>query len=425
MVRVQVAGSHLQTHRKGATAAKGKNSCSVFFFALLASLRWIPDFGISPEGRLTRWLLVVSLTAGLLIGCAPRTSVPRQPQFAELSAQLSEDSGYFPSDNLISNEEGYQTVLDKLSELNARGGVYIGVGPEQNFTYIAHVRPTRAFILDIRRDNMLQHLLYKALFVMARNRAEFLSLWTSRPLGRNRTWLTDAPLEDLIALMDKTDPNPSYYRANLKKICNLIERRFRVRLTEADRGRLDFIYKSFYEPGLGIRYESHIRRDWRWFPTLKSLLLETDRRGRQRTFLASEEDFQFLKRFQERDLLVPVTGDFAGPKALRAMAEYIRQRGERVSVFYVSNVEFYLLQQNSFSTFVESVKTLPHDERTIMIRSYLGFGHHHPETVPGHLLATLLQRMDKLIELSDAGLYRSYSDIGLLDYIPTDTSDTK
>lgn len=376
-------------------------------------------------GKVTRWLIAVWLTAGLLIGCAPKTSVPRQRGLAQLSAQLSEPGGYFPSDNLISNEEGYQMVLNKLDELNVRGGVYIGVGPEQNFTYIAQVRPTRAFILDIRYDNRLQHLLYKALFVMARNRAEFLSLWLSRPLALKHSWVKQATIGELIAAIEQAAPNPAYYQANLRKVSMLIERRFGLQLTEQDRGRLDFIYRSFYEPGLDIRYESHLRRDWRRFPTLKSLLLQTDRQGRRRAFLASEDDFQFLKQFQERDRLVPVTGDFAGPKALRAIGDEIRRNRERVSVFYVSNVEFYLMQQNAFSIFVENVKLLPHDERTLMIRSYLGFGHQHPETIPGHLLATLIQRMDKFIELGQTGLYRSYSDIGLLDYIPTSSNNTK
>jgi hypothetical protein len=59
-------------------------------------------------------------------------------------------------------------------------GVYLGVGPEQNFTYIAAIRPKIAFIIDIRRQNMLQHLVYKAAFEMSENRADFLSRLFSR-----------------------------------------------------------------------------------------------------------------------------------------------------------------------------------------------------------------------------------------------------
>ena len=43
-------------------------------------------------------------------------------------------------------------------------------------------RPTIAFIIDIRRDNLLLHLLFKALFSAARNRVEYLGLLTGRAL---------------------------------------------------------------------------------------------------------------------------------------------------------------------------------------------------------------------------------------------------
>ena len=70
--------------------------------------------------------------------------------------------------------------------IQARGGVYIGVGPEQNFTYIARLRPSTAFIIDIRRENRSLHLLYKALFEISRDRADFVSRLFSpaRPAGR-------------------------------------------------------------------------------------------------------------------------------------------------------------------------------------------------------------------------------------------------
>jgi len=377
------------------------------------------------NGTAARTLVILLLLSGLLLGCVPKASVPRHTGFAELIAQLSEEGGYFPSDNLISNESGYQKVLEKLDALDVRGGVYIGVGPEQNFTYIAQVRPVRAFILDIRLDNLLQHLMFKALFVLAHNRAEYLSLLLSRPLGQSSKRLDKATIGELVTTLDQINPNQSQFQTNLKKISSLIENRFGVVLTADDHTRLEYIYRNFFHAGFDLRYESHIQRSWRWFPTLRELLLETDLSGRQRNFLASEDDFQFLKRLQEQDLIIPVTGDFAGPKALRAIGEQVRQMGERVSVFYTSNVEFYLMQQDSFTAFVENVKGLPRDERSLMIRSYLGFGHRHPEAVPGHLLTTLLQRIDHFIQLCDAGDYRTYADLGLLDYIHLRAADEK
>src|SRR5262245_14248768 len=58
-------------------------------------------------------------------------------EFSRLIQDSSEEGGYFFSDNLVSNETPYLTVVDKLKQLSQPGGAYIGVGPEQNFTYIA------------------------------------------------------------------------------------------------------------------------------------------------------------------------------------------------------------------------------------------------------------------------------------------------
>src|SRR5256714_4610342 len=112
---------------------------------------------------LYRILLAFALSALLVTGTAS-VNAKDHKAFAALSARLSEPGGYFDSDNLISNETSYLHVMDKLRELNVTGGVYIGVGPDQSFSYIAKIRPRMAIITDIRRDNLLQHLMYKALF---------------------------------------------------------------------------------------------------------------------------------------------------------------------------------------------------------------------------------------------------------------------
>ena len=71
------------------------------------------------------------------------------------------------------------------------GRAYIGVGPDQNYTYIAKVRPKIAYMIDLRRDNLLQHLLYKSLFDLSRNRAEYLANLLGRPAPRDRAARSD------------------------------------------------------------------------------------------------------------------------------------------------------------------------------------------------------------------------------------------
>ncbi len=123
--------------------------------------------------------LLLTLAWGLAGGGA-RTEA--QSSFAAEVAALSEPAGYFDTDNLISNERSYLDVVPDLKKRGVRGGAYVGVGPDQNFSYIAAIRPDVAFIVDVRRDNLLLHLLFKSLFTLARTRVEYLALLLGRPL---------------------------------------------------------------------------------------------------------------------------------------------------------------------------------------------------------------------------------------------------
>ena len=127
-------------------------------------------------------------------------------EFWSLIEQFSEPDGYFKSnsgspDNLLSNESMISTVAAALAGGVKPSGVYLGVGPEQNFTYIAAIRPGIAFITDIRRGNLHLHLLYKAIFEMSSDRAEFVARLSaasgppvSRPLRPPRiSWTRISP----------------------------------------------------------------------------------------------------------------------------------------------------------------------------------------------------------------------------------------
>src|SRR5262245_52363677 len=115
-------------------------------------------------------ILTVAVTA--LVLCVTPTSRPRTealPQrlddrtFWSLVTEFSEPGGTFRSDNLVSNELAFEQVIPPLQERLRPMSAYIGVGPDQNFTYIAAFKPRISFIVDIRRQNMLLHLMYKAI----------------------------------------------------------------------------------------------------------------------------------------------------------------------------------------------------------------------------------------------------------------------
>ena len=94
---------------------------------------------------------------------APASTLPDRlsdKEFWQLVTDMSEAGGHFPSDNLVSNELTFQWVIPELQRLSGEGRAYLGVGPDQNFTYLASLQPNIAFIVDIRRDNLRLQLMY-------------------------------------------------------------------------------------------------------------------------------------------------------------------------------------------------------------------------------------------------------------------------
>ena len=138
-----------------------------------------------------RVLLAATLALAVSVGAwspgqvqAPATAIlPSRltdGEFWRLIEDISEPNGFFRSENLVSNEDTFQFVIPDLQRIVKPNGVYLGVGPDQNFTYIVALRPRIAFITDVRRGNLHLHLMYKALFELSADRAEFLSRLFSR-----------------------------------------------------------------------------------------------------------------------------------------------------------------------------------------------------------------------------------------------------
>ena len=340
-------------------------------------------------------------------------------EFARLSRELSEPGGSFRSDNFTSNETSYLHIVQKMRELGATGGVYIGVGPEQNYTYIAKVRPRLAFLIDIRRQAIIQHLMYKAIFHLSPTRGEFLARLLSKPLPKEKPPTAAAPLNELLALFEKLPTDDKAYEANLELIRKTIEQDFEFTLSEADQKSLAYVYQNFHDDGLGISYRVESQWGSSYFPTLKEILAGTDLKGQQGNFLATTDDYEFVREMHRKNLIIPVVGNFAGPKALGAIGDYLRKHSLTVTAFYLSNVEQYLFMDGIFGDWANNVRKLPLTEKSLFIRAIAGRGP-HPARINGHRLTTLLQRMTVFLKDFDEGLYPSYNDLTLTHYIAAD-----
>jgi len=299
------------------------------------------------------------------------TQAPRAATFASQVAALSEPGGYFDTDNLISNERSYLDVLPELRSLAFTGGAYIGVGPDQNFTYIAAVKPDIAFIVDIRRDNLLLHLLFKSLFLLARTRAEYLCLLLGRPVPADVESWRDASIERIVTHLDGRSLDAKE-ATSLRKRVDAAIARIGVALSTEDRATIDRFHQRFIEAGAELRFQSIGRPPQSHYPTYRDLLLEREPGGGRGNYLAAEEAFQFVRDLQKRDLIIPVVGDLGGQRALASIGALLKQRKQRVSAFYTSNVEFYLFSDGRFPGFVDNLDRIPLEPKGVIIRSIFG-----------------------------------------------------
>jgi hypothetical protein len=348
------------------------------------------------------------------------TAMPQErlssTEFSRLINEISEEGGYFFSDNFTSSEDSSLTVMDKLKQLASAGGAYIGVGPEQNFTFIARIRPKIAFIVDIRRQAMIQHLMYKAVFHLSPTRADFLSLLLSRPFKAQKPD-PKASIDDLVAYFSSIQADMTVYTKNLNAIRDAIEQDFQYTLSQDDQESLAYIYRNFRTQGFKIGFEDQngrlvVQQEGRT-PTFSEILVKRDLHGNPGSFLANVEDYSFVREMQERNRIIPIVGDFGGKKALAEVGNYLKKNGYIVSVFYVSNVELVLFEfgsRNIFPDFVENVKKLPIDARSLFIRTNFA-KYDHPEQLPGYIGCTSLQKISSFLKEYDGGRYRQYQDL--------------
>jgi hypothetical protein len=317
------------------------------------------------------FLLVVQLVGFSAVRAAE--TIPAQlsdQEFWKLTNEFSEANGTFRSDNLLSNESYFQYVIPQLNEMLKPGNVYMGVGPEQNFTYIAALKPKMVFIVDIRRGNLDLQLMYKALFEMSKNRAEFVSRLFSKKqpegIGPNST------VEEIFTAVASAPSSDEIYTENLNAIKDHLIKKHGFALSDNDLGGIDWVYGNFHRFGTRINYGSSGRGGFGNGVTYADLMTATDAQGVSRSYLANEDNFNVLKSLEAKNLIVPLVGNFAGPKAIRAVGKYLKEKEGTVTAFYLSNVEQYLQQDGIWDDFCKNVAALPLDASSTFIRSVRG-----------------------------------------------------
>ena len=302
------------------------------------------------------WLVLMLSGVLLSTSACQRSTLPpalTDNEFWSLSETLSEPAGSFSvSDNIVSNEPLFAESVRRLRSSN---GVYIGVGPEQNFSYIARVQPTMAFIVDIRRENRNLHLFYKALFELSTDRTDFVSRLFSR--ARLTTLTPGASADEIFAAYETVPPSLDVYNQTATLIRQRLLETHRFPLSQTDLDWIGRVFKAFYTDGPDIQFWGD-RPGGDVRPSYRELMISRDFAGNSRSFLATEDAFRFVKDLQGRNLIVPVVGDFGGPRAIRQVGDYVRERDDVISAFYASNVAVYLTNEQT-RAFCGNLATLP------------------------------------------------------------------
>jgi hypothetical protein len=369
-------------------------------------------------------LAIVAMFGGVSLSLGSRVAAPSVPErvsdeaFWRMVTEFSEPGGFFRSDNFVSNEITFQWVLPEIAKTTKTGGVYMGVGPDQNFTYIVAMQPRIAFIVDIRRQNMLHHLLYKSLIEMSGDRAEFLSRLFSRPrpVGID----ADAGAPALFQAYLGVASDSALFAKNLAAVKDQLVAKHRFGLTSDDLRTIEYVYTAFFAAGPDLTYSfsmpgrgSSMMFYGRRMPTYAELMMESDGTGEQRSYLANETNYRVLRELERNNLIVPLVGDFAGDKAIRSVGQYVKDHGATVTAFYTSNVEQYLFQSDDWKKFFTNVATLPVDSSSTFIRAVFNFSTMPTPNsgTPGPRSRTMLASIREQVQAFADGKLVTYWDV--------------
>ena len=387
-------------------------------------------------------MLLISVPAAPARRAArPADTLPSQisdSEFWRLVTEFSEPNGPYPYENYVGNEVMLQRVIPAARKATKPGSVYVGVGPEQNFTYALAFKAKMAFVVDIRRQNMLELLLYKALFEMADNRADFVSQLFSRKRPAGLDAKTSA--SGLLAAYKGVRGDAKYQQQNLQTIKRVLAKH-RFMLSDEDLRTIERVHAVFYRAGPSIDYTFEATqlppRPGIGFPSFERMMIATDgdcgwpclesystppAPGRNWSFLASEENFQYVRSMQRRNLFIPLVGDFAGSGTLRGIGQYLKEHGAAVGAFYASNVEYYLDDQQQ-QAFYSNVLALPTDSSSVFLRFISGTGSVMPWWNPRFGNTSVVSRVSDLKSATRSnGRLPSYLDLLRLLKDPYGTS---
>jgi len=363
-----------------------------------------PPFASGPPGSVAPTVSVPVAATDV----APSGRFMTDADLGSTISALSEETGEFPSDNFVSNETSLLDVAAALRRDAIRGRAYVGVGPEQNLTYARLMRASVAYVVDIRRQNMLELMVIRAAMEQAPTRTAFFSAWTSRlDVSAKLAEPSTASVGEIARAIAGT-PADTARRAALRDATRSLMARLGVVSAPSDDREIAKVVDAFATQGLDIAYS--MKGSGRRYPALRELLAALGPDG-STSFAANEEAYSETRRMMMENRIVPVVGDFSGAKALRGVAGDMKRRGVSLGVLYTSNVEQYLFEGRTYDRFVANVAAMPADEESLIVRVWFDQGRAHPMQRKGHRTTTLAMSLRRFLARTGTRPYRSYWEV--------------
>ena len=222
--------------------------------------------------------------------------------------KLTRDSHYW-----ISDERRHDLFRETI---NNSGGVFIGLGTDQNYLMAAWAKPEILVPLDFDQMVVNIHYVFRAIFLNAKTPNDFVAMWSEDQYASTKALLKQA----------YADKSESFQKGILRafKMGGKFIRRRLVR-----------IVKSFGRLGVP-------------------------------TFLSDRSQYQYIVDMFKNNRVFPVRGDLTAQKTVKQVGEAARKCGLTIRTLYLSNAEQYFKFSDDYRS---NMLSLPFDERSMVIRT--------------------------------------------------------
>ena len=309
------------------------------------------------------------------------------PSPDELAGAWSDRETGKPAENLVSNEDSATGAVAELKRRVEPGGVYLGVGPEQNLSLIAGSKPVLAVIADFRRRNGLVHFVHKTAMARSRDRRGYLKILTARkPEAR-------ADRDDPAGLVDAFEEA----RFDRKRLDREVAeaRRYLGPLGwvgEEEWGEVATIQAKLAGPGMRAKFLG-----LPGYPSVGDLIRKAEPGGYRPHFLANEGTYRAVRELQCEDRILPIVADFGREGGLGRVAGWMRGRGLGLSVVYVSDVEFFLLRAGAWAGYLANLRAFPRRDGAVIVRTSTR-PIDHPERRAGDQCTTVVRDLGRFLD---------------------------